>query len=176
MYKPSGKTPIFHSWWSIVVQLLSCVQLCDLGLQHTRLPCPSPSPRDCSNTCPLSRWCHPTILSSVTPFYCFQSFPVSGSFLVSWLFALGGQSIGASALASVFPMNIHDFFPLGLTRWSPFSPRDFQESSPTPQFKSINSSVLSLLYGPTLTSIRNYWKNHSFYYTDLCWQSNFSGF
>ena len=83
------------------------------GLQHTRLPCPSPTPRPCSNSCPLSWWCHPTILSSVVPFsYCLQSFPVSGSFPMSQFFASGVQSIGASA--SVLPMNIGDWFPLGL--------------------------------------------------------------
>ena len=86
------------------------------GLQHTRLPCPSPSPRACSNSSPLSQWCHPTISSSVVPFSsCLQTFPTSGSFLMSQLFASGGQSIGASASSSVLPMNIQDWFPLGLT-------------------------------------------------------------
>ena len=118
------------------------------GLQHARLPCPSPSPGVCSDSCPLSWWCHPTILSSVEPFSsCLQSLPASGSFLMSRLFGSGGQSIGASA--SVLPMNIHDWFPLGLTGWSSCSPMDSQESSPTPQLKSINSSALSFLYGPT---------------------------
>ena len=82
------------------------------GLQHVRLPCPSPSPRLCLNPCPLSQWCHPT---SVTPFSCPQSFPASGSFPVSQLFPSGGQSIGASASASVLPMNIQDWFPLEWT-------------------------------------------------------------
>ena len=133
------------------------------GLQHTRLPCPSPTPRPCSNSCPLSWWCHPTILSSVVPFsYCLQSFPASEFFPVSRFFASGGQSIGVSALASVLLMNIQNWFPLGLTGWSPCSPRDSQESSPTPQFKNINSSALNFLYSPTLTSIHDYWKNHSF--------------
>ena len=77
------------------------------GLQHGRLPCPSPSPEVCSNSCPLSQWYHPTISSSVIPFSsCLQSFPASGSFLMSWFFTSGGQSIGASASASVLPMNI----------------------------------------------------------------------
>ena len=85
------------------------------GLQHTRLLCPSPSPRVCSKSSPLSPLCHPTISSSVTPFsFCFQSFPASGSFPMSWLFASDGQSIGASASASVLPMNIQSWFPLGL--------------------------------------------------------------
>ena len=86
------------------------------GLQHARLPCPLPSPRACSNSCPLSQWCHPTISSSVVPFSsCLQCFPAPGSFLMSQLFASGDQSIGASASVSVLPMNIQDWFPLGLT-------------------------------------------------------------
>ena len=132
------------------------------GLQHTRLPCPSPTPGTCSNSCPLNQCCHPTISSSVVPFSCLQSFPASGSFPVSELFAPGGQSIRVSASASVLPVNIHDWFPLGLTGWSPCYPRDSRESSPTPQFKNINSLALSFLYSPTLTSTHDYWKNHSF--------------
>ena len=84
-------------------------------LQHTRLPCPSPSPGVCSHSCPFSRWCHPTISSSVACFSCLQSFPASGSFPMSWLFESAGQSTGASASASVLPMNIQGWFPLGLT-------------------------------------------------------------
>ena len=85
-------------------------------LQHARLPCPSPSPGACSNSCPLSQWYHPTISSSVIPFSsCLQSFPASGSFLMSQLFESGGQSMGASASTSVLPMKIQDWFPLGLT-------------------------------------------------------------
>ena len=86
------------------------------GLQYAKLSCPSPSSRVCSNSWPLSRWCHPTILSSVFPFSsCLQSFPALESFPVSWLFASGGQSIGASASASDLPRNIQGLFPLGLT-------------------------------------------------------------
>ena len=86
------------------------------GLQHTRIPCPSPFPRAFSNSCPLSQWVHPTISSSVTPLSsCLQSLPASGSFPVSWLFTSGGQSTGVSASALVPPMNIQDLFPLGLT-------------------------------------------------------------
>ena len=85
-------------------------------LQHARLPCPSPTPRACSNSCPSSEWCHPTISSSVVPFpSCLQSFPASGSFPKSQFFVSGGQSIGVSASALVLPMNIQDLFPLGLT-------------------------------------------------------------
>ena len=86
------------------------------GLQHARLPCPSPTPGTCSNSCPLSWWCHLTISSSVVPFSsCLQSFPASGSYPMSQFFTSGGQSIGASASASVLPMIIQDWFPLGLT-------------------------------------------------------------
>ena len=87
-------------------------------LQHTRPPCPSPTPGAYSNSYPLSQWCHPTISSSVVPFSsCLQSCPASGSFPMSQFFASGGQSIGVSASASVLPMNIQDWFPLGLTGW-----------------------------------------------------------
>ena len=85
------------------------------GLQHARLPCLSPTPGAYSNSCPLSQWCHPTISSSVIPSSCLQSFPTSGSFLMSQLFTSDGQSIGASASASVLLMNIQGWFPLGLT-------------------------------------------------------------
>ena len=87
------------------------------GLQHARPPCPSPTPGVYSNSCPLSQWCYQTISSSVFPFSCLQSFPESESFPVSQLFASGVQSIGISASASVFPMNIQDWFPLGWTGW-----------------------------------------------------------
>ena len=87
-------------------------------LQHTRLPCPSPSPRACSNSCPSSRWCHATISFSVILFSsCLQSFPVSGSFPVSQFFAPGGQSIRVSASASVLPVNVQDWCALGWTGW-----------------------------------------------------------
>ena len=140
-------------------------------LQHTRLPCLSPSLEVCSNSCPLSQWCHPTISSSVIPFSsCPQSFPASGSFPMSRLFASDGQSIGASAL--VLPMNI-----LGdWLAWSPCSIKDSQESSPAPQFEGISSSALRLFYCPALTSAHDYWKNHSFDYMDLCRQSHVSAF
>ena len=88
------------------------------GLQHVRFPCPSPTPGAYSNSCPSCQWCHPTISSSVVPFSShLQSFPALGSFPKSQFFASGGQSIGASASASVLPMNIQDWFPLGLTGW-----------------------------------------------------------
>ena len=87
------------------------------GLQHTSLPCPSPTPGAYSNSYPLSQWCHPTISSSVIPFSCLQSFPASGSFQMSQFFASGGQSIGVSASASVLSMNSEDWFPLGWIGW-----------------------------------------------------------
>ena len=134
------------------------------GLRHARLPYPSLSPVACSNSCPLSRWCRPTISSSVVPFsYCLQSFPASGSIQMSQFFALGGQNIGVSASASVFPMNIQDWFPLGLTGWISLQSKGLsKQSSPMPQFISSNSLVLSFLYSPTRKSIHDYWKNHSF--------------
>ena len=107
------------------------------GLQHARLPCPSPTPRVHSNSCPLSRWYHPTISSSVIPFSShLQPFLAPGAFQINQFFASGGQRIGVSALASVLPMNIQDWFPLRWTGWISLHPSDSQESSPTPQFKA----------------------------------------
>ena len=138
------------------------------GLQHARLPHLSPTPRDFSNLYPLRWWRHPTISSSVNPFSsCLQSFPASGSFPMSQFFTSGGWSIRASALASVLPMNTQNDILWDRLVTSPCNPRDSQESSPTPQFKSINVSVLSFLYSPTLTSIYDHWENQSFDSTDL---------
>ena len=107
--------------------------------QHSRPPCPSPTPGVHSNSCPSSRWCHPAISSSVVPFsFCPQSLPASRSFPMSQFFAWGGQSTGVSALASFLPMNTQGWSPWGWTG-SSCSPRDSQEFSPTPQFKRINS-------------------------------------
>ena len=145
------------------------------GRQHARLPCPWLFPGVCSNSCPLGQWCHLTITSSVALFsFCFQSFPASESFPISQLFASGGQSIGAS-LFSTSPSNEYS----GLISlrvdwlvWSPYNPRDSQESSPTPQLESINSQALRLFYSPTLTSMHDYLKNNSFDYMDFCQQSD----
>ena len=116
-------------------------------LQHARLPCPPPAPGVHPSSCPLSRWCHPTISSSVAPFSShLQPFPELESFQTTQVFTSGGQSIGVSASASVLPINTQDWYPLGWTGWISCSPRDSQESSPIPQFKSINSLVLSFLY------------------------------
>ena len=146
---------IFSVQFSSVAQ--SCLTLCNTVDCGSRLPCPSPTPGACSSSCPLSWWCHPTISSSVIPIFShLQSFPASGSFPRSQFFTSGDQSIGASASASVLPMNIQDWFPLDWLVWSPCSPKESLESSSIPQFKSINSSGLSFLYGPTLTSIHEY--------------------
>ena len=107
--------------------------------QHTRPPCPSPTPGVYPNSSPLSWWCHPTISSSVVPFSCLQSFPASGYFQMSQLFTSGGQSIGVSASTSVLLINTQDWSPLGWTVGSLCRPRDSQESSTIPQFKSIKS-------------------------------------
>ena len=137
------------------VQLLSHVWLFTVPWAAAfRPPCPSPIPGVYSNSGPLSWWWHTTISSSVVLFSsCLQSFPASGSFPMSQFFKSGGQSIRASVSASVPPINIQDWFPLGLTGLISLQSRNSQESSPTPQFKTINPSVLSFLYSPTLTSI-----------------------
>ena len=116
------------------------------GLQHTRLPCPSPTPGVYSNSCPLSRWRHPAISSSVGPFSRLQSFPASGSFPMSQLFSSDGQSIGVSASASVLPMNIQDWFPLGLTGWISLQSRGLSRvfSNTTVQKHQFFSAQLSL--------------------------------
>ena len=109
---------LFHDFGS--VQFSPSVMYNSLwlhGLQHTRLPCPSPTPRAYLNSCPLSQWCHQTISSSVVPFSCLQSFLASRSFQMSQFFASGGHRIGVSASASVFPMNIQDWLPLRWTVW-----------------------------------------------------------
>ena len=142
-------------------------------LQHTRLPCPSPIPGVCSNSCPQSQWWHPTTSSSIIPFFSWlQSFPALGYFPMSQLSTSGDQSFGASASVSVPPMNTQDWSPLGWTGWIFLQSRDTQESFPTPKFESINSLTLSFLYGPMLTSTHDYWKNHGFGYREYCWQIN----
>ena len=155
-----GRHILYH-WATCSVQF-SCSGVSDSLLphesQHARPPCPSPTPGVYPNSCPLSRWCHPTISSSVVPFSsCLQSFPASESFQMSQLFASGGQRIGVSASTSVLPVNIQDWSPLGLTGLILQSKGLARVFSNT-KFKSINSSVLSFPYSPTLTSIHDYWK------------------
>ena len=128
----------------------------------------------CSNSCPSSWWCHPTISTCVFPFSsCLQSFPPSGAFPMSQFFASGGQSISVSVSVSVLPMNIQKWFPLGLT------------GLPSKRLSRVFSNTIvqnhqffgaQFLYSPTLTSIHDYWKNHSLEYMDLCWHSNISAF
>ena len=135
------------------------------GLQHTSLLCPL-SPGAWSNSCPFRWWCHPTISSSVAPLSsCLQSFPSPGSFPMSQFFVSGGQSIGASA--SVLLMNIQGWFPLGLTGLISLLSKGLFNSL----LQHHNSKALilqcSAFFMPTLTSVHDYWKNHSFNYTDL---------
>ena len=132
------------------------------GQQHARLPCPSPTPGACSNSWALNRWCHPTISSSVIPLSSyFQSFPASGSFPRSQFFTWGGQSIGVSASASVLPMNIQDWFPLGLNGLISLLSKGLLRvfSSTTVQRHQFFSA--QPFYCPALTSVHDYWKNHT---------------
>ena len=152
------------------------------GLQHTRLPWQPPIPGACSNSCHWVWWCHPNISSSVIPFFsCLQSCPVSGSFSVSQFFESGGQSIGLSVSAysfihSLIPMNIQDWFRLGLTDLISLQSKGLSRVFSSTKFKSTNSSALTFLYGPIHTSKHEYWKNHSFHYKDLSLQSNVFAF
>ena len=135
------------------------------GLQHTWLPCPSLSPRVCSNSCSLSPWCHPTVSFSVVPFSsCSQSFPASGSFPMSQLFASGSQSIGASASASVLPINIQGWFPLGLTGLISLQSKGLSKvfSSTTVQKHQFFDAQPYLWSNSHI--LTDYWKNHSFDY------------
>ena len=132
------------------------------GLQDARFPCPSPTPRAYSNSCPSSCWCHPTISSSVIPFSsCLQSFPASASYPMSQFFSSGGQSIGASASASTPPTNVQDWFPLGLTSLDSLQSKGLSRVFSNTTVQSINSLAFSFLHSPTLTSIHDHWKNHS---------------
>ena len=140
------------------VQMLSHVSLQHHGLQHARPLCPSPSPRACSNSCPLCQCCHLTILSSVIPFSsCLQIFPASGASPVSQFITWGDQSIGVSTSASVLPMNIQGWFPLWLTGLISFLSKGLSRVFSNTTVESINSSVLSFLYSPTQTCT---WENH----------------
>ena len=137
-------------------------------LQHARLPCPSPTPRVCSNSCPLSQWCHPTISSSVALFSHHQALPSIRVFsselalCIRWPEYLSFSISPSKEYSGLISFRI-DWFDL-------LAVHGTLKSSPALQFKSVSSSALSLLYGPALTSIRDYWKNHSFDYMDLCWQ------
>ena len=146
-------------------------------LQHARPSCPSPTPRVYPNPCPSSRWCHPTISSSVVPFSsCPQSFPALGSFPVIQLFAWGGQSIGVSASTSVLPMNTRDWSPLGWTGWI------FLQSKGLKSLLQHDSSKASVLRCSAVFTVQlshpymTTGKTHSLDQMDLCWQSNVSAF
>ena len=152
-----GRSLYLGRWWVYI----EWVCMCPVG--QTKLMNPSPSPEACSNLCPLSWWCHPIISSSVVPcFSCLPSFPALGSFLKSWLFTPGGQIIGPSASVSVLPVKFQDWFSLRLTSFISFQSKGLLGVSSNTTVKSISSLVFSLLYGPTLTSIHDYWRNHSF--------------
>ena len=146
--------------------------------QHTRPPCPSPTPRVYLNPYPSSQWCHPTISSFVALFFsCPQTFPASGSFLRSQLFTRGGQSIGVSASASVLPMNTQDWSPLGWIGWISLQSKGLS--------RVFSNTIVQKhqFFGAQLSSQSNShihtwppWKNHSLDQMDLCWQSNVSAF
>ena len=151
MLLPAKDTYHFYSHFISQVQF-SCSVVSDSlqphGLQHARLTCPSPTPEACSNSCPLSQWCHPTVSSSVIPFFsCPQSFPASGSFQMSQLFASRGQSIGVSASTWVLPMNIQDWVPLGWTGWI-----SLQSKGPSRVFS--NTTVQKNCFFSTQLSLR----------------------
>ena len=155
-----------HTQFSSVFSVMS-KSLWPHGLQHTRLPCLSPTPGACSNSCPLSQWCHPTIILCCSLLLLPLIFPSIRVFNNESVLRIRWPEYWSVTSASVLPMNIQDWFPKGnvfLKDWLVWScsPRDSQESSPTPQFKSINSLALSFLYSPILTSIHDYWKNRIF--------------
>ena len=178
-------SPVTNTWcigsvqfsWSVVSD-----SLWHHGLQHARLPCSPPTPRTCSDWCPSSWWCHPTISSTVIPFSSsIQSFPASGSVLcISWLkywkpYRNHIRNQNRNHLIGTLPMNIQDGLSFGLIGLIFLQSKELSRvfsNTTVDAFESINSSVLSFLYGPTLTSIHNYWKNRSFDYTDLCQKSN----
>jgi len=149
--------------FAVVVQSLSRVQFCvSLGLQHTRLPCPSPSPRVCSNSCPLSEWCHPIVSFSVACFAAF-SLPSIRVFFHEWVLCVSWPDIGASASASILPMNIQNWFHLELTGLISLQSKGLSRifSSTTIQKHQLFCTQPSL-WSSALTSIHDYWKNHGF--------------
>ena len=130
--------------------------------QHPRLPCPTPTPGAYPHSCLLSQWCHPTISSFAIPFFsCPQYFPASESFQVSQLFTSDGQNTGISASTSVLPMNTQDWSPLAWTGWISLQSKELSRVFSNSTVQNVNSLALTFLYTPTLTSIQDYWKNHS---------------
>ena len=150
-------------WYFSSVQSLSRVRLFVIPWTAACSSMPSPTPRVHSNSCPLSQWCHPTISSSAEPFSsCLQSFTTSGSFPVSQFFELGGPKHWSFSFS---PSNEYSgLISFRIDWFDLLAVHGTLKSPPALQFEGINSSVLSLLYGPTLTSIYGYWKNHSFNY------------
>ena len=145
--------------------------------QHTRPPCPSPTPGVHPNSCPSSQWCHPAISSSVIPFSsCPQSLPASGFFPMSQLFAWGDQNIGVSASASVLPVNTQNWSPLGWTGWISFQSKGLSSvfSNITVQKHQFFSDQLSSQSNSHI--IHDHWKNHSLDKMNICWQTNVSAF
>ena len=159
---------LFFSWKHLIIKLLSSVQFsCSVVSdslqphepQHARPFCPLPTPRVYPNSCPLSRWCHSTISSSVIPFFShLQSFPASGS-KMSQLFASGGQNISTSA--SVLPMNIQDSFPLRWTGWICLQSKGLSRVFSNTTVQKHQFFGTQPFYSPALTSIHDYWENHS---------------
>ena len=169
---------LWQAGYVVAVQSLSHVRLfATQSAAYARLPCPSLSPGVCLNSYPLSQWCHPTISASVTPFsFCSQSFPASGSFPVNWLFTSGGQSTEALALASVFPMNIQGWFPLGLTDLVPLLSKGLSRVfSSTAVLKHQFFSTKPSLW--TSSHIHTWLLEKPYpWLTDFCWQSDVSPF
>ena len=162
-----------YAYIVVVVQLLSCVQLFAIPWSAARPPYPSVSLRVWLSSCPLIWWCYPTISSSAALFlFCLQSSPESGSLPMSQLFVTGGQSIEVQLQHQSFQWIFRVYFPKDWLVWSLCSPGDSQ----APQFQSIGSLVLSLVYCPTFTSIHDSWKDQSFDYTELCWPSGVFAF
>ena len=146
-------------------------------VQPFRLPYLSLCPKVCSNSCPLSRWCHPTISSSVTPFsFFFHSFPASESFPLSWLFVSVGQSVGASASASILPINFQGWFLLGLTGLMYDTVQVFSRVFSSTAIQKHQFLAFSLFYCPILTSARDYWKSYSSDYMKLCQKNDVFSF
>ena len=174
-----------HVWvlWPLVpgnwvLWLLSRLVVFDVlqphGLQHTALPCPSLSPGVCSMMMDMSWWCHPTSVAPLSSYS--QSFPASGSFPVSLLFASGGLSIGVSASASFLPVNTQGWFPLRLAGLISLQSKWLSRVFSSTTVWKHQFFATQFLYGPALTSVHDYWKNHSFDCTELCWQSDVSAF
>ena len=162
-------------WWLLFSDQVVSDFSWPRGRQHASLPCPLPSPGVRPSSCPLSWGCHPTISSYAALFsFCLQSFLLHQG-LFQWVSCSHQVAKVLELQHQIFQWIFRVDFLWDWLVWS-CCPRDSQESSPAPQFKSINSLVLSLLYGPALTSVHDYWKNHSFNDMDLCWQSDVSAF